>query len=157
MKILGVFVSHYHLHVYVYIFTHTKKSSYTQIYPDKHTDAQQTTTCVHLCPIVSVMSDSLRPYGLYSSRLLCPQDSPVKNTGVGCHALLQGTFQIWGLNPCILTPPALAGGSFTTTPIRKPTIKCMHLHMHTHTHTHTHTDTTVNLGIEKEDHKSRAD
>ena len=27
-----------------------------------------------------------------TSRLLCPWDSPGKNTGVGCHALLQGIF-----------------------------------------------------------------
>ena len=27
-------------------------------------------------------------------RLLCPRDSPGKNTGVGCHALLQGIFPI---------------------------------------------------------------
>ena len=29
----------------------------------------------------------------------CPWDSPGKNTGVGCHALLQGIFLTWGLNP----------------------------------------------------------
>ena len=34
------------------------------------------------------MSDSLRPYGLWAARLLCPWDSPGKNTGGGCHALL---------------------------------------------------------------------
>ena len=37
------------------------------------------------------MSDS-EPYGLQPARLLCPRDSPGKNTGVGCHALLQGIF-----------------------------------------------------------------
>ena len=40
----------------------------------------------------SVVSDSLRPYGLYPTRLLCPWDSPGKITGVGCHSLLQGIF-----------------------------------------------------------------
>ena len=35
------------------------------------------------------MSDSLRPYGLWPTRLLCPRNSPGKNTGVGCHFLLQ--------------------------------------------------------------------
>ena len=29
------------------------------------------------------------PYGLWPARLLCPWDFPGKNTGVGCHALLQ--------------------------------------------------------------------
>ena len=36
----------------------------------------------------SVVSDSLRPWGLQPTRLLCPWDSPGKNTGVGCHVLL---------------------------------------------------------------------
>ena len=35
------------------------------------------------------MSDSLRHYGLYPARLLCPWDFPGKNTGVGCHFLFQ--------------------------------------------------------------------
>ena len=34
-------------------------------------------------------------------RLLCPWDSPGKNTQVGCHALLQGIFPTQGLNPCL--------------------------------------------------------
>ena len=41
------------------------------------------------------------------------RDFPDKNTGVGCHTLLQGIFQTQGLNPP-LTIPALAGGFFTT-------------------------------------------
>ena len=36
----------------------------------------------------SVMSDSLQPHELQSTRLLCPWDSPGKNTGVGCYFLL---------------------------------------------------------------------
>ena len=35
------------------------------------------------------MSDSLQSHGLQPARLLCPWDSPGKNTGVGCHFLLQ--------------------------------------------------------------------
>ena len=35
------------------------------------------------------MSDSVRPHGLQPTRLFCPWDSPGKNTGVGCHFLLQ--------------------------------------------------------------------
>ena len=31
---------------------------------------------------------------------LCPWNSPGKNTGVGCHSLLQGIFPTQGLNPC---------------------------------------------------------
>ena len=36
-----------------------------------------------------------------SARLLCPRDSPGKNAGVGCCALLQGIFLTQGLNPCL--------------------------------------------------------
>ena len=39
--------------------------------------------------VASVLSNSLQPYGLYSSQLLCPWASPGKTTGVGCHTLLQ--------------------------------------------------------------------
>ena len=35
----------------------------------------------------------LWPHGLEPTRLLCPWDFPGKNTGVGCHILLQGSFQ----------------------------------------------------------------
>ena len=44
----------------------------------------------------------LRPHGLYPARLLCPWDSPGKDTGVGCHFLLQGLFSTQGSNPCLL-------------------------------------------------------
>ena len=37
----------------------------------------------------SIMSDSLRPHGLQPARLLCPWDFTGKNTGVGCHFILQ--------------------------------------------------------------------
>ena len=35
------------------------------------------------------MSDSVRPHRRQPTRLPCPLDSPGKNTGVGCHFLLQ--------------------------------------------------------------------
>ena len=50
----------------------------------------------------SIVSNSLRPYELQSSRLLCPWDSPGKNNGVGCHLLLQGIFLTQGSNPHLL-------------------------------------------------------
>ena len=50
----------------------------------------------------SVMSDSLRPYGLKPIKPLCPWDSPGKNTGLGCHFLLQRIFLTQGLNRCLL-------------------------------------------------------
>ena len=62
----------------------------------------------YLCCAVlthSIMSDSLWHHGLQLTRLLCPGDSPDKNTGVGCHILLQGIFPTQGPNPydlCLL-------------------------------------------------------
>ena len=50
----------------------------------------------------SVVSDSLQPHGLYPARLLCPLDFPVKNTGVGCHFVLQGIFMTQGSDSRLL-------------------------------------------------------
>ena len=50
----------------------------------------------------STMTDSLQPHGLQASGLLCLCDFPGKNTGVGCHLLLQSIFLIQGSNPCLL-------------------------------------------------------
>ena len=44
----------------------------------------------------------LKPHGLSPIRLLCPWVCFLgKNTGVGCHALLQGIFPTQGLNPVL--------------------------------------------------------
>ena len=42
-----------------------------------------------LCEVTSVVSDSVRPHRWQPARLPRPWDSPGKNTGVGCHFLLQ--------------------------------------------------------------------
>ena len=52
----------------------------------------------HACWVTSVMSNSLRSYGLWPPRLLCLWDSLGKNTGVGCCVLLQGIFRTQGSN-----------------------------------------------------------
>ena len=41
------------------------------------------------CLVTSVVSDSSRPQRRQPTRLPCPRDSPGKNSGVGCHFLLQ--------------------------------------------------------------------
>ena len=55
-------------------------------------------------PVLSsvLLSDSLWPHGLQPTRLLCPRDSPGKNTGADCHFLLQGIFSTQGSNLCLL-------------------------------------------------------
>ena len=54
---------------------------------------------VCVCPI---MSESLWPHGLEPASFLCPGNFPGKNTGAGCHFLLQGIFPTQGLNPHLL-------------------------------------------------------
>ena len=52
--------------------------------------------------------------------LACPWDSPSKNTGVGCHVLLQGIFPTQGSNPCLLYLMHWQAGSLTLAPPGKP-------------------------------------
>ena len=55
-----------------------------------------------VCVSRSVLSDFLWPNGLQPSRLLCPWNSPGKNTGVDCHSLFQRVFTTQGLNSGLL-------------------------------------------------------
>ena len=50
----------------------------------RRADAAAAAKSHQLCPTV-------RPHRWQATRLLCPWDSPGKNTGVGCHFLLQCT------------------------------------------------------------------
>ena len=56
-----------------------------------------------------------RPHGKQPARLLCPWNSPGKNTGVGSHFLLQGMFP--GIE---LMSPALQAYSLPSKPPGKP-------------------------------------
>ena len=47
--------------------------------------AGQCTEMVSTCQVALVMSYCLGPHGPQPARLLCPWDSPGRNTGVGCH------------------------------------------------------------------------
>ena len=56
--------------------------------------------CFHCFRVfVSVAKSSSATSALKHSGLLCPWDSPDKDTGVGCHSLLQGIFPTQGSNP----------------------------------------------------------
>ena len=48
------------------------------------------TYCCCCCQVASVVANSVRPHRRQPTRLHRPWDSPGKNTGVGCHFLLQG-------------------------------------------------------------------
>ena len=64
-----------------------------------------------------VVSDSLGPHGLQPTRLLCPWNSPGKNTGVGSHFLLPGIFLIQGSNLHLLPWQAGSVDGSTTEPL----------------------------------------
>ena len=62
------------------------------------------------------MSDSLRHRGLLLTKLLCPEDSPGKNTGMDSHFLLQGILQTQGSNLCLLRLLHWQAGSLLLVP-----------------------------------------
>ena len=66
------------------------------------------------------MFKHVQPYGLQATRLLCPWDSPGKNTAVGCHALLQGIFLTHGLNAHLLSLLHWQADSLPLAPPGKP-------------------------------------
>ena len=71
----------------------------------------------------SDVSGSLQLHGLWPTRLLCPWDSPGKNTGVGCHFPLQRIFLTRESNSALLVF-CIAGGFFTTESLVKSIITC---------------------------------
>ena len=76
-----------------------------------------------------VFFDSLQPHGLKLARLLCPWNLPGKNTGVGCHFLLQGIFQTQGLNPCLLSLLYWQEGSLPLSHHRNPCFRFKEPHL----------------------------
>ena len=78
-----------------------------------------------VCMYLLQFCRTLRRYGLYCTRLLCPWASPGKSTGVCCHFLLQGIFLTQGSNLHLLhwqvdsLPLAPPGKSLNTTEGRK--------------------------------------
>ena len=84
-KNITLFYRHFYLEMSVSIYMFKKKSSH--IFLEAESDSR------------SVMPDSATTHGLQSTWLLCPWNSLGKNTGVGCHSLLQGIFPIQGSNP----------------------------------------------------------
>ena len=76
--------------------------------------------CTCVCSVTQAVSESLWPHGLGTVRLLCPWDSPGKNTGVGCHFLLQGIFPTQGSSPHLVHLLHWQVGSLPLTPPGKP-------------------------------------
>ena len=70
----------------------------------------------YCCLVAKLCLTLFWPHGLQPASLLCPWDFPGKNSGLGCHFLLQGIFLTQELN----LSPALAGRFFTAKPPGKP-------------------------------------
>ena len=68
----------------------------------------------------SVVSDSWQSPGLQPARPPCRWDPPGKNTGVGCHALLQGIFPTQESNPSFLHLLHWQVGCLSLVPHGKP-------------------------------------
>ena len=73
--------------------------------PNHYELTLKTNTCswVHACcccSVTSVMSNSLWPYGLQPTKLLCPRDFPGKNTIEGCQGIFPTLESSAGLLHC---------------------------------------------------------
>ena len=79
--------------------------------------------CKHVCLVAPGKSNSLQPHGLS----VCLWDDPGKNTGVGCHALLQGVFPTQGSNPRLLRLLHWQAGSLPLVPPGMPSTETRQL------------------------------
>ena len=77
-----------------------------------------------LCPTLCGPVD-----GLWPSRLLCPWNFPGKNTGSGCHFLLQEISPTQSLNPCLLCLLHWQVGSLPLRHLGSPTHVFKHGHV----------------------------
>ena len=116
--------------------------------------------------VCSVMFDSVIPWTV-ACQAPHPWNFPSKNTGKGCHFLLQGIFPTPGIEPMSLVSPALQVdslllghwfyilhthtqthkiGDFNTPEFLPSPSPFPATHTQTHTHTYTH---SVSLGLQK--------
>ena len=83
----------------------------------------QACLCVCVCVyLVTQLCPALWDSGLQSATLCCPVDFSSKNTGVGCHLLLQGISLMEGLNPHLLYLLQWQGDSSPAEPLVKPNL-----------------------------------
>ena len=77
---------HRHTHTYIQIYT------YLFLHICEYVLCLVAQSCLTLCNPTDCSPPGSSAHG----------DSPGRNTGVGCHALLQGIFPTWGSNPGLL-------------------------------------------------------
>ena len=85
---------------------------------EKRLHTQGSALYVYVCVLIVTLCD---PHGLQPARLLCPWGSPGKNTGVGCHLLLQGIVLTQGSDLCLYVS-CIAGGFSITEPLAVPSM-----------------------------------
>ena len=100
-------------------------------------------SCIQLCA----------PYGLWPTRLLGPWDSPGKNTGVGCHALLHGIFVTQGPNSRLSRLLHWQVGSLPLAPSGKQT-KCPSVNEWIRKHGCIHTYIGLILSLKKKENSA---
>ena len=76
--------------------------------------------CMCVCCHFSHVRGFATSWTVAPTRLLCPWNFPDKNTGMGCHALLQGIFPTQGSNPHLLCLLNWQVGSLPLVPHGKP-------------------------------------
>ena len=76
--------------------------------------------CMHVCCLFSHVWLFVTPWTVACKRPLWPQDSPGKNSGVGCHFLLQGIFPTQASNLPLLCLLHWQVGSLLLVPPRTP-------------------------------------
>ena len=91
--------------------------------------------CCRCCQVALVVSDSVRPQRRQPTRLPRPWDSPGKNTGVGCHFLLQcmkvkresevAQLSLTLSDPMDCSPPGSSVVSLARTCLSKAGIPCL--------------------------------
>ena len=80
---------------------------------------------IKICPVTILPLCNI--YRLHPTRFPCQQDSLGKNTGVGCHALLQRIFPTEGSNLCLLHLLSWQADSLQLAPPGKPHFPCASL------------------------------
>ena len=109
---------HTHTHTHYLLFIHSST--------DGPLGCFQNSPSVCVCVCVCVCAQFLSCVQLFVTPWTIAHQAPLsmgyhnKNTGVGCHFLLQGDLSDPGIEPLSPASPALAGGFFTTEPHGKP-------------------------------------
>ena len=151
------------IYTHTYIHTHTHTHTHTHIYTHSHTlCCAWLLSHVRLCNLMDCSPPGSSVHG----------DSPGKNTGVGCHAFLQGIFPIQGFNPGLPhckwilyhlshqgSPRTLEWVAYpfsraSSRPRNQTWVSCITGEFFTNwatqwTHTHTHTHTGIVFSLKK--------